>query len=85
MTGFVANSLSQEKEQALAGVKAQIAERDQQIAHKDALIAQLLQQAGKAAPQANGAAPDGKAGAAGSFFFKLRTSVARAPVGQGSG
>ncbi len=75
--------MRQEKEQVLAGVRAQIAERDQQIAHKDALIAQLLQQAGKAGlGAANGAADGGKgaAAAAGAFFSKLRTSVARAPV-----
>lgn len=75
--------MRQEKEHALAGMRAQIAERDQQIAHKDALIAQLLQQAGKAGLGAtNGAADGGKgaAAAAGAFFSKLRTSVARAPV-----
>lgn len=76
----------QAKEKALAGVRAQIAERDQQIAHKDALIAQLVAASPKAAPRANGSASSegqkgGGGGGAGGLFSKLRTNLARGPVG----
>lgn len=75
----------QTKEKALSGVRAQIAERDQQIAHKDALIAQLMQQNAKAGHQANGSVAaevqkSAGSGGGGGLFSKLRTNLARGPV-----
>lgn len=77
----------QAKEKALSGVRAQIAERDQQIAHKDALIAQLMQQSAKAGQLANGCpAPEVQksagsgGGGGGGIFSKLRTNLARGSV-----
>ena len=76
----------QAKEKALSGVRAQIAERNQQIAHKDALIAQLMQQSAKAGPPANGCpAPEvqksaGSGSGGGGIFSKLRTNLVRGSV-----